>query len=377
MKVALFSDAFRLDLGGTSKTVVDLANGLTKQGHKVMVVSNNNDPLLKEFRVYTTPSLPVLGKRMNAQFPTRAILNRIREFDPDIIHFHNPFTAAWNAIVTAERLNKPVVGSLHVLLDEFISVYLPRRFPLNRRLESFARNYLSFIYNRADCVVLPSQYTLDKLGPLFKTRVVKINLGVDIGRFRNAEPAYTPWPFVFLYLGRLSKEKNVRFIIDAFDKLRNREAALLIAGDGPERRKLQRYASKLDARNRIRFIGRVPHGKVQSVYHSADVFLFTSKTETFSLVLLEAQASGLPVVSFNQPPINENLANGKNAVLCTPNDLDNFAGAMESMIKSPSKLKRMSTAALENAQRFDFRDFITIHINLYEEIIDEKRHSHS
>jgi glycosyltransferase involved in cell wall biosynthesis len=149
-----------------------------------------------------------------------------------------------------------------------------------------------------------------------------------------------------LYAGRLTQEKGADLLAEAFlaARERNPRLHLVLAGGGPEEERLR---ERLD--EHATFLGWLEGDELARAYASADVFLFASRTDTFGQVLLEAQASGLPVVAVAEGGPCSIVEDGVTGVLCAP-EADALADAVVDLANSPLKRERLARAALASVR---------------------------
>ncbi len=260
----------------------------------------------------------------------------------DLLHVCSPGPAGVAALLTARALGLPVAGSYHTELAAYTALRSG-----DALLEAGMRTALATFYGQCDVVLSPSgaaDTRLHELG-IDSARVGRWDRGVD-GKFAQgansagaiARGAIAPGEVVVMYAGRLSREKGVDLLADSFLTARARDPRLrlLLAGGGPEedalRARLGRSAS---------FLGWLSGDDLAAAYASADIFLFCSQTDTFGQVILEAQASGLPVVAVAAGGPAELVAHGRSGVLC-PADADALAGAVVSLAGSRAARERLA-----------------------------------
>jgi len=172
-----------------------------------------------------------------------------------------------------------------------------------------------------------------------------------------------------LSVGRVSEEKNLRFLFDVYRRLARKLKGLrlVIVGDGPLRTELQRDAADLPG---VRFTGLLQGEKLATMYASADVLVFPARHETFGNVALEAQASGVPAIVANTGGPKEIIVPGKTGFVCNPDFPGEFEEAIERLYTDRDLLEQMRTAARENAvTRFDAD---TIVENFYQSIVETR-----
>jgi glycosyltransferase involved in cell wall biosynthesis len=207
------------------------------------------------------------------------------------------------------------------------------------------RMALSAFYGQCDVVLSPSQAADSRLHELgiAAGRVGRWDRGVDLDRF---SPAHRrpgdPHRIDVLYAGRLTREKGIDLLADSFLAARARDPRLhlVLAGGGPEEGALRKRVGRSAT-----FLGWLDGAELAAAYASADLFLFCSQTDTFGQVVLEAQASGLPVVAVAAGGPAELIADGRSGVLCPPR-VDDLASAVTALAASPATRRRLARGGL-------------------------------
>jgi glycosyltransferase involved in cell wall biosynthesis len=270
-----------------------------------------------------------------------AIVDTLAEGRYDMVHLCSPGPAGVGAWLLARVLDLPVLGSYHTELAAYASV----RSGL-ARMEMIALAALAKFYGGCDVVLSPSPATDDRLQSIgiAPERIARWDRGVDVNRFSPAhgEPGLLPRGFNVLYAGRLTTEKGISLLADAFLTARRREPRLhlVLAGGGPEEG--ERRARLGDAAT---FLGWLDGDELARAYASADLFLFASQTDTFGQVLLEAQASGLPVVAVDAGGPASLIEHGRTGLLVPP-DEDALASAVLTLVQRPPLRAQLSRTAL-------------------------------
>jgi glycosyltransferase involved in cell wall biosynthesis/predicted metal-dependent phosphoesterase TrpH len=240
-----------------------------------------------------------------------AVVEALAEGRYDLIHLATPGPTGIAAWLVARVLDMPLVGSYHTELAAYAALRTG-----HPQLEALAKLMLGTFYGACDAVLSPSPATDEGLrgigvsGELIGRWV----RGVDLDRFRPElrAPDMLAGAVTVLYCGRLSKEKGVELLADAFLAARARDPRLhlVLAGGGPEesavRKRLGAHAS---------FLGWLEGEDLARAYASADVFLFASQTDTYGQVIVEAQASGLPVVAVAEGGPASLIAHGETGLL--------------------------------------------------------------
>ncbi|HEX5192287.1 MAG TPA: glycosyltransferase [Solirubrobacteraceae bacterium] len=270
-----------------------------------------------------------------------AITNALAEGRYDLVHLVSPGPAGVGAWLLTRVLELPALGSYHTELAAYAGLRSGEAV-----LERLAGLALGRFYGGCDVVLSPSPATDDRLAELGvdPARIGRWDRGVDLRRFDPGlrTPHLLPGEVNVLYAGRLTKEKGVDLLADAFLAARRRDPRLhlVLAGGGPEEALL---TDRLGAA--ATFLGWRHDSDLARVYASADVFLFASQTDTFGQVVLEAQASGLPVVAVAEGGPVSLITDGETGML-RPADADALADAVVSIVGQPLLASRLRRTAL-------------------------------
>lgn len=261
-------------------------------------------------RIYSISS-PLLSRtsRYRALLNLRAVEEILERERPDIIESSDPYQIAWKALASGRGLRIPVVGFYH---SHFPEAYLRSAAKFfgktaTEAVMDFAVRYVSKLYNRFEATLVSSQTLAETLHDWGVNNVRVVELGVNLDVFNPAGNGVAETrqslgiaadQKLLLYVGRLSKEKNIQVLFDAFDLLqrrRGRDFHLVVIGDGQQREKLQRLKAR--ARDGVTWIRYCADStELARYYRAADLFVHPGVQETFGLVALESQACGTPVV---------------------------------------------------------------------------------
>jgi alpha-1,6-mannosyltransferase len=264
----------------------------------------------KQSRIYSIHS-PLLSRtsRYRALLNLRAVEEILERERPDIIESSDPYQIAWKALASGRGLGIPVVGFYH---SHFPEAYLRSAAKFFGRTATeavmdFAVRYVSKLYNRFEATLVPSHSLAETLRHWGVKNVSVVELGVNIDVFNPAgngmvetrhSLGIAPDQKFLLYVGRLSREKNIQVLFDAFDLLqrrRGRDFHLVVIGDGPQREQLRQLRARAQATvTWIRYC--TDSAQLARYYRAADLFVHPGVQETFGLVALESQACGTPVV---------------------------------------------------------------------------------
>jgi glycosyltransferase involved in cell wall biosynthesis len=385
MRIAYITQSYPPMISGAAIVVERLAQGMAERGHATMVLAASDKgqaytEQVGHARIVRLASLPN-PKRANQYFvPTafRKIAQELLSFEPDILHIHDMIYLGVVGIAVARSKRCPVIGTVHQL-PWFISAYLPDlpglKLPLERSLWSYSR----WVNKQCDAVIAPTPTIAHTIQSETGSRAIDISNGVDLSRFtpEPAQPdekeylcqkhALDPDRPIILHVGRLDVDKNVEKVIRAAAKtLRATNAQLLVVGDGECKGSLQALANQLGISEYCRFLGFVASdGDLPGLYRMADVFTTASQIETQGLVLLEALASGLPVVAVEATCIPELVKDSVTGYLVPPNDVDALVNRLARVIENPARAKEMGRRGRALARKHAIEHTLDRHENLY------------
>jgi glycosyltransferase involved in cell wall biosynthesis len=275
-----------------------------------------------------------------------AIVEALADGRYELLHVCAPGPAGVAGAATGRMLGLPVAGSYHTELTAYAQLRSgDPRVVLGMQLA------LGAFYGQCGVVLSPSasaDAALAELG-VAADRVGRWDRGVDVARFSPArrDPARTPPGRIdVLYAGRLTREKGIDLLADAFVAARARDPRLhlVVAGGGPEEERLRARLGRAAT-----FLGWLEGTALATAYASADLFLFCSQTDTFGQVLLEAQASGLPVVAVAAGGPAELVADGRTGLLCPPR-AQALADAVAGLAGSRAMRERLARGGLAAAR---------------------------
>lgn len=359
------TDTYPPQLNGVSVVTALSVQGLRDRGWKVAVVSPTYPDAAEDVfsgvgdhdgtrSGATIPSVSFpLYPELRLAAPSRSIVAKaIDTFRPDIVHCATEFMIGWMGQQEAIRRNIPVVSSYHTDFSRYTVAYgVPW-------LRDSVSGYIGRFHRRSRRVYTPGISAQVELQALQVADVEVWGRGVDLARFNPAHrdvllrELHAPDDaFLFLHVGRLAAEKGVERILDAFDRARRampagRPIRLIVAGSGPREAALR--ARRLPD---VTFLGNLDRQlALPRLYASADAFLFASHTETLGLVILEAMASGLPVIAAPAGGVADHLCDGENGIAYLPGDVEAMATAMVTMATSPELAQRLAAGARRTAE---------------------------
>jgi glycosyltransferase involved in cell wall biosynthesis len=337
-RVALVVDGIG-GMHGVTHTIDELRQrGVPGFDVEVIGTDPNVDRRLSAVAEVEIPSYPGLAVGIPS---LPAVVEALTDGRYDLVHLASPGPAGAMAAVLARVMDAPVVASFHTEL----SVYTGLRTG-DAAMEAAARMALGVFYGAADHVLSPSpaaDATLRALG-IDEARIGRWDRGVDVARFgpRHRTPGLLPGERNVLYAGRLTREKGIDLLADAFLAARERDPGLhlVLAGGGPEEDALRARLG-----DRATFLGWLEGDELARTYASADVFLFPSRTDTFGQVVLEAQASGLPVVAVDEGGPTTLIRDGATGLLRPP-DAEALGAAVAGLAADAAARERLARGGL-------------------------------
>jgi len=324
-------------IGGIAQHIQGLSKFLTQHGHKTEIISSEN-----------TFTLPI-KKLKNPTFALSASLkSAFKKYD--IVHAHNLLSA-----IPMKRVKAKKVLTLHGSYAEQIELLYGDT--MGEISKSFEKKALCW----ADAITAVSKSAVDyykKLG----FNVHHIPNAIDLDQIpHSGKRLYTKQ---VIFVGRLSKEKGVDILIDAFNMLRS-DIHLLVIGDGPEKKNLEKQSQNKN----VHFLGQVDHTKSLEYICASDILLQPSRKEGLSTTMLEAMACKIPIIATNVGGNADLIDNMKNGILVESENPKQMIDSIEKM----SNDDNLKTELIENAYRkiineYDWNKVVKSYINLYQKL---------
>ncbi|MFN2382158.1 MAG: glycosyltransferase [Guyparkeria sp.] len=365
LAVAMVTNNYLPFIGGVPISIDRLRRGLEQLSHRVRIIAPSYaDQDDREVDVVRVPSLLTMGRKGEFRLanPLSPRIRRgLKTFSPDLVHIHHPFWLGWAAQWHARRLKVPTVFTYHTRLEHY-SHFVPLPGPLFRNL--IAHTAIRRFANRCDGVIVPTESAEEYLRVIGVTTPIYVHpTGIDFDRFQTDEPEAVEalrhkhgigaQERVLVSVSRLSREKNIDFLISAIDELRRRSSQpfrCLIIGDGDEHERLQKRLDALDLAEVVTLVGAVSPDEMAHYYQLGDVFVFASKSETQGMVILEAMAAGLPVVAVRSSGIDD-VVNHESNGFKTAEDLDRWTTATHRLLEDNALRGSMAQQAVSTARR--------------------------
>ena len=376
MRIAIFTETYLPYINGVVTHIKILRDGLIQTGHEVLIVTadkNVRSHVLQD-GVLRCPALGL--KKIYGYGISNPLSNTrqrmIRDFKPDVIHIQQEFGICLAGIQASRLLKIPLVYTLHTMYDNYIYYIAPKH--LTDIARHISHRYVRFIARRADIITGPSPKCIEYLqraGVNRKVNVIPNSVELECyeenaavhekmleirDRYRIPHDA-----FVACFCGRLGKEKGIDDLIELWKKNINvtRDMYLMIIGNGPYREALEGQAFKAGLIEHVIFTGAILHDELPPYYAACDAYATASLSDTYSISMLEAQASGLPVIQRFDPENIDQIKVGVNGWLF--HSADEFGDILLSLSEMTAENKK----ALRQTVRESVKDRSCVNIANY------------
>jgi glycosyltransferase involved in cell wall biosynthesis len=369
-------------INGVSTSIQTFRRQFGALGHEVLLIAPDYGPATEpEPGIVRLPARTVPLDPEDRVMGVRAVLElepALRERRFDLIHIQTPFVAHYAGVALSKRLGVPRVETYHTFFEEYLHHYVP--LVPGAWTRALARRFSRAQCNDLDAVVVPSRAMLEVLREYgVHTPVEIIPTGIELERLiggngaafrqRHGIPAQRP---VLVHVGRVAFEKNIDFLLRMLVRVRADvpDVLLVVAGEGPSSRSLHRLARRLGLERSVLFVGYLDRrDALLDCYCAGDAFVFASRTETQGLVLLEAMALGLPVVSTAVMGTRDILEPGRGAVVPREDETE-FAARVAELLRDPAMRARLSREAHCYAAEWSAQRMAARMLELYAHVLD-------
>jgi 1,2-diacylglycerol 3-alpha-glucosyltransferase len=337
VKIVMMTNTFAPHVGGVARSVTAFTDSYRARGHRVVVVAPFFEGAPdRETDVIRIPAIQNFnGSDFSVVLPVPgALMTKVRELEPDVIHAHHPFLLGATAVRLARAYRIPMVFTHHTMYERYTH-YVPGDSPALKR---FVIRLSTSFANLCDLVFAPSESVAREIAQRGVTTPVEVvPTGVDTealatgdGRGFREGQGIPDDAFVVGHLGRLAPEKNLGFLTRAVARFLEREprARFLVVGVGPSADAIRAEMRERGLEDRLHTVGILKGQALVDAYHAMDAFAFASMTETQGLVVAEAMAAGVPVVALDAPGVREVVRDGKNGRLLPEEDEGAFADGL-------------------------------------------------
>lgn len=386
MKIVLISQSYPPMISGAAIAVQHLAQGLAADGHEVLVLaaSDRSQSYVEtagRLRVLRLPSVPnpVRVKQRFLVAPLHTMRQAVAEFQPDMIHTHEPLSLGLCGLKIARERQLPVILTLHQL-PWFPAMYLPPWPGLREGVTAVLWRYGGWLVQQFTAVTVPTATIAQIVQEHTGFRPAPIPNGLDLHKFnrQTAVPdeqeklrqryGLAPHTPVVLHVGRLDKDKRVDLVLRAFAQVQA-DAQLLVVGDGRCRQSLIQLSQQLGIAQRTVFPGYVgADGDLPGLYRLSTIFVTASEVETFALVAHEAMACGLPLVAVAAACLPEMIEHGVHGYLASPGHYADLAAHITWLLQHPGEAAQMGQSCRQRAVKYGLEQVVYQYEQLYGEV---------
>ncbi|MBI2523566.1 glycosyltransferase [Candidatus Woesearchaeota archaeon] len=384
LRIAHFTDTFHPKIDGIVTFLNNSIDYFSRKNHNIIVFCPTYGKQkekyfgknVKIFRLHSIHLHTYKEVKIAIARPKK-IFKELKYFHPDIIHIHSPGIVGLLGILAARKLHVPLIGTYHTLISEqtdYISLgnilglnklvgklytlFKKEKFRKKPKDSSRLKRLLWYIslkmYKKCDIIIAPSESIANLLkSKLRHNAIYHVCCGVSLKKFYPKKSYKHAENLSFVYVGRLSFEKNIDIIIKAFQILDKRgiDFSLKIVGDGPARKYLKGIVKRYGLESKIIFTGELYGDALKKIYRKTDVFVTASTMETLGMSILEALASGTPVIAARKYAVPDIVKDGVNGYLAEPYSAESFSEAVIEIIKNKSRIPHFGRQGVKIAQK--------------------------
>ncbi|HLL88435.1 MAG TPA: glycosyltransferase, partial [Tepidisphaeraceae bacterium] len=363
LRIGLFTDTLD-DTNGVARFIRDMAARAADRGRSLTVHTSvpagsvkYDVPGRKNFEPLLSHPMPYYEQLAVNVPPVMSVLEWADRQQFDAVHISTPGPVGMCGYLVARMLRVPIVGTYHTDFPAYID-----QLTGDHRIGQATVGYMKWLYGQMPVVLSRSKayrFKLHDLG-VADDRVRILPPAIDTQKFSPDRRDVNVWadhnvaePRKLLYVGRVSTEKNLPLLVEAFRKLcrERRDTAVVVAGDGPYLGTMREQLQGLPAY----FLGTCDDQTLVPLYAGADLFVFPSRTDTLGQVVMEAQACGLPAVVSGDGGPKEIVDDRVTGVVCTSTSADDWCTEIDALLHDDLRRERMARAATARAGRFDLR----------------------
>jgi 1,2-diacylglycerol 3-alpha-glucosyltransferase len=384
MRILMISDVYFPRINGVSTSIQTFRRGLHAAGHETFLIAPEYPGAARD----TEPNILRVPSRGVPRDPEdramklgalRALRPQLQRLEPDLVHIETPFIAHYRGTALARALRVPVIETYHTYFEEYLHHYVPLMPRAVMRL--VARRFTVAQCNVLDALVVPSramEQALLDYGVQCPMHIIPTGMemdrfaGGDGQRFR-AQLGIAPGQPVLVHVGRIAHEKNIDFLFRMFAIVVRAKpgAVFVVAGEGPALASCKAYVRSLGLAQQVRFVGYLSREReLLDCYRAGDLFVFSSKTETQGLVLLEAMALGVPVVSTAHMGTAD-ILNPQRGAHIAADDENEFATIVVRLLEDAPRRAVMSIEARAYAATWSATAMADRLAGLYSAVVDE------
>lgn len=390
MRIGIFTDVYAPYISGVVTSELMLKKALEKKGHQVYIVTINLESFSYDYnekeRVYRIPGIPVgiNELRQSGVYPLRAI-RKIKKWNLDVIHTQTEFAIGTFARVLGSQFDIPVVHTYHTMYEDYVHYVTKGYFDgISKKIIEYITKF--YCDKTIQELIVPTKKTYDLFKEKYKfdRNIHVIPTGIEIERFYKEKLKKDKLlkikqslnikeeDNIILYLGRISCEKRVDFLIKNHVNVlkKNPNCKLLIVGDGPELDDYKKLVCKLEIEDSVIFTGKVPWNEAPYYYGLADVFATYSDFETQGLTVVEAMAASIPVVALDDDAFRNVVIDGLCGYLFKGKK--DYLNVVHKLLQDKEKREFMGNQARINSEAYSSKYFAERVLDVYRLAIKDK-----
>jgi 1,2-diacylglycerol 3-alpha-glucosyltransferase len=391
MKIGFFTDYYLPSGAGVTVSIETFRKELEKMGHKVFIFA----PASKNYKdknpnVYRFKSLTLSKARdlyLALPFlPEKRKIQEILNLKLDIIHAQSPFSLGFLGKYVAMRQKIPFIYTHHTHLEEYAKFYLKENF----FTPSLAKTWTTFFCNLSSSIITPSQKIKKVLQDYgVKKDIFVLPTGVDLNIFQKSlkqrailrkKLNIDQKSKILMFVGRMEAEKNPLFLVETLKEIlkKTSNVFLIMIGTGPYEKKAKELAKKLGIEKFVKCTGRIPYEEIPSYYQGSDIFSFPSLTETQGIVVIEAEAVGLPIVVLKDDVFSGIVKDEENGFIIKKQKPEIFADSILKIIDDKKLYNKFSRASQKIAKSFSKEKQAKKLLDIYKKSLeDHANNNHS
>jgi glycosyltransferase involved in cell wall biosynthesis len=392
MRILFCGQSYYRKDNGQAVFMIRLADGLVAAGHEVMALAPSEKGLADRCNVNGVVVQPVpalhIGYTLNiTAFSDSVVEATLDEFKPDIVHIQDHLFLSRTVLRLARQRSVPVVGTNHFLPNNWSdNLYIPRSVQ-GVAHKAMWHNMLE-VFNQLDAATTPTETAVAILHKQdIRIPVKAISCGVNQDEFYprpDLDPTIMRRRYrlaldrtVFLYVGRVDREKGLDDIVDAAEMLIDEPIQFAIAGRGMYRDILMEQVNSRGLNHVVTFLGYVPSEDLPLLMNSIDAFIMPSAQELQSIATLEAMSCAKPVLAANARALPELVEHGVNGYLFKPFNAASIAGTVQLFLSKRQRWEEMGLAGLDKARPHHLSNTVQRYVEWYESIISRSVYAHA
>lgn len=373
MKIVFATDFYYPSIGGIEMVTRRVATELSKIGHDVWIITPSSGKLKGRYKEGLVNIVRIFAplKFLTPYFLLeKNVFKELKNIDPDVIHMQTSLSIAKAASLYAKKHRVASIVTGHYAKGE--AEFIFKKVKVISRIIDFVVGFTyRSVWKNADVITVPSDFANKYYRAFTKNNreIVTISNGIYTDKYikKNKEKLQKN---TILYVGRFVPSKNIEMIVRALPKILSKvDARLILVGGGTTENKIKNLVKDLNIENSVLFTGFASEEKVRKIYEKANIFVTASAADNQPLTILEALASGLPVIAAKIGGIPELIKHGRNGFLFKTNNLDSLTKNILKILLDKNLQRQMSKEGIKTAKSHDIKEVIFSMENLYQKAI--------